>query len=154
MFGHDPFLYPTLSAGLQAFVPNRLRHAAAAHADGGAAARAAVFPKRALGRICPVERGGGRGAEPVRRAVAPGAVVASALGLVVGHGRVAAAGVNLLLCYYFFIRMRWRGVLRGMGAPGFIAFWLGAAVLLLELTSRHAPALHGLALLTVQVDFA
>ena len=80
--------------------------------------------------------------------------VASALCLVFGTLVVVAAGVNLLLCHYFFIRMRWRGVLRGMGAPGFIAFWLGAAVFVLELTARHAPDLHGLALLTMQVDFA
>src|SRR5437870_2026017 len=48
--------------------------------------------------------------------------VASALCLVFGEFVVLAAGVNLLLCHYLFIRMRWRGVLRGMGAPGFIAF--------------------------------
>src|SRR6185436_12619728 len=46
-------------------------------------------------------------------------------------------------------------VLRGMGAPGFIAYWLGAAVFVLELTTRHAPpALAALALSTVQIDFA
>jgi hypothetical protein len=80
--------------------------------------------------------------------------VAAALCLVIGRFVLAGATINLLCCYYFFIRMRWRSVLRGMGAPGFIAFWLGAAVFLLELTSRHAPELRGLALLTMQVDFA
>jgi hypothetical protein len=80
--------------------------------------------------------------------------IASALCLVSGVFVVVGAGINLLLCHYLFIRMRWRGVLRGMGAPGFITFWLGAAVFVLELTARHAPGLHGLALLTVQVDFA
>ena len=68
--------------------------------------------------------------------------VAAALGLIFGRFVVAAAGVNLLLCHYFFIRMRWRGVLRGMGAPGFITFWLGAVIFFLELTARHAPDLH------------
>jgi hypothetical protein len=41
-----------------------------------------------------------------------------------------------------------------MGAPGFIANWLGLAVILLEYTRRHAPDLQGLALLVLQVDFA
>jgi hypothetical protein len=74
--------------------------------------------------------------------------------LIVGVYPVAAAGLNLVACYYFFIAMRWRGVLRGMGAPGFIAFWLSVAVFLIELTQRHAPAVQGLALLALQVDFA
>jgi hypothetical protein len=78
----------------------------------------------------------------------------SALCLVLDTFVVVAAGVNLLLCYYVFVSMRWRSLLRGMGAPGFITFWLGAAVFVLELTARHAPDRHGLALLTVQVDFA
>ena len=65
-----------------------------------------------------------------------------------------AAFINVLFCRYFFIQMRWRGVLRGMGAPGFIAYWLGVAVLLLEYTRRFAPEFQGLALLVLQVDFA
>jgi hypothetical protein len=80
--------------------------------------------------------------------------IGSALCLATGRFVSIAAATNLAFCYYFFIRMRWRSVLRGMGAPGFIAFWLGAAVFLLELTSRHAPGLRGLALLTLQIDFA
>jgi hypothetical protein len=80
--------------------------------------------------------------------------VSAALGLIFGRFVVAAAGVNLLLCHYFFIRMRWRGVLRGMGAPGFITFWLGAVIFFLELTARHAPDLHGLALMTARFDFS
>jgi hypothetical protein len=76
------------------------------------------------------------------------------LGLVAGVDVVPCAAVNLALCHYFFIQMRWRGVLRGMGAPGFMAYWLGGAVFLLALTRGHAPAVHPLALLTLQVDFA
>jgi hypothetical protein len=79
---------------------------------------------------------------------------AAAIGLVAGRRVLAASVVNLACCYYFFIRMRWRSVTRGMGAPGFIAFWLGAAVCLLELTTRHAIAVRGLVLLTLQIDFA
>lgn len=77
-----------------------------------------------------------------------------ALCLIVGRYVLVGAAVNLLCCYYFFVVMRWRSVLRGMGAPGYMACWLGAAVFLLELTARHAQALRGLALLTLQIDFA
>jgi hypothetical protein len=79
---------------------------------------------------------------------------AAAGALVAGRFVMAAAAVNLLLCHYFFVQLRWRSVLRGMGAPGFIMFWLGAAVFLLELTSRHAPAARPIALWTLQIDFA
>jgi hypothetical protein len=65
-----------------------------------------------------------------------------------------AALVNVALCHYFFVWMRWRGVLRGMGAPGFMTYWLGVAVFLLELTAHYAPSAHGLALLALQIDFA
>ena len=78
----------------------------------------------------------------------------TSLALIAGWQVVAAALVNVLLCRYFFVQMRWRGVLRGMGAPGFMTYWLGAAVLLLELTRAHMPAVQGLALLVLQVDFA
>lgn len=79
---------------------------------------------------------------------------AAAVALVIGRDVVLAALVNVLLCRYFFIQMRWRGVLRGMGAPGFVAYWLGAAVLLLEYARRVTPELQGLALLVLHVDFA
>ncbi len=80
--------------------------------------------------------------------------LAACVALLAGRYVVIAAGFNLLACYYFFIAMRWRGVLRGMGAPGFIAYWLSAAVFLIELTRRHAPDVQGLAVLALQVDFA
>ncbi len=79
--------------------------------------------------------------------------VAAAVALIAGRAVVLASAVNLVLCYYFFVRMRWRSVTRGMGAPGFIAFWLGAAVCLLEVTARHAPDVRALVLLTLQIDF-
>ena len=65
-----------------------------------------------------------------------------------------AALVNLALCRYFFIHMRWKGILRGMGAPGFMAYWTGLAVFLLEYTGRFAPDLRSVALLVLQVDLA
>ncbi|HSS20784.1 MAG TPA: hypothetical protein VLL54_11970 [Pyrinomonadaceae bacterium] len=77
-----------------------------------------------------------------------------ALLLTFGKWTVWAALVNLLLCRYFFVHMRWKGVLRGMGAPGFMTYWLSAAVLLLEYTTHYAPQLRPLTLLVLQVDFA
>ena len=74
--------------------------------------------------------------------------------LIAGKWTVWAVLVNVLLCHHFFIRMRWNSLLRGMGAPGFIATWLGAAVFLLEYTAAYAIELRPLALLVVQVDLA
>ena len=74
--------------------------------------------------------------------------------IITGHWSVVAALVNLLLCRYFFVRMRWKGVLRGMGAPGFMSYWLASVVFLLEYTLHYAPHLRSLALLVMQVDFA
>jgi hypothetical protein len=78
----------------------------------------------------------------------------AALAIVFGWAMPWAALVNLVLCRYFFIHMRWKGILRGMGAPGFIAYWVGFAVFLLEYTARFAPNLRPLALLVLQVDLA
>jgi hypothetical protein len=74
--------------------------------------------------------------------------------LVAGWWSPWAALVNLACCRYFFIHMRWKGVLRGMGAPGFMAYWLALAVFLLEFTQRYAPDLRSFALLVMQVDLA
>jgi hypothetical protein len=41
-----------------------------------------------------------------------------------------------------------------MGAPGFVAYWVGAAVFLLELTTHYAASARPLALLALQIDFA
>jgi hypothetical protein len=71
-----------------------------------------------------------------------------------GKWTVPAALLNLLLCRYFFVQMRWKGVLRGMGAPGFMTYWLSAAVFLLEYTAHYAPQIRPLALLVLQIDFA
>ena len=62
--------------------------------------------------------------------------------------------VNAVLCRYVFIHMRWKGILRGMGAPGFLAYWLGFVVCLLEVARHWAPALQPLVLLVAQVDLA
>ncbi|MGE3401289.1 MAG: hypothetical protein AB7K63_01800 [Vicinamibacterales bacterium] len=80
--------------------------------------------------------------------------MAAAAALALDLAPVWSALVNLAICRYFFIHMRWRGVLRGMGAPGFIAYWLGLAIFLLEYTGRFAPALRPLSLLVIQADLA
>jgi uncharacterized membrane protein YphA (DoxX/SURF4 family) len=74
--------------------------------------------------------------------------------LAAGYLSLAASAVNLALCRYYHLRMRWRGVLRGMGAPGFILGWLAAAVFLQEFTAACAPGLQPLGVLVLQVDFA
>jgi hypothetical protein len=74
--------------------------------------------------------------------------------LVVGYAVVLAAAIALLIARYFFISLRWRGVLRGMGAPGFITYWLAAAVFLVETTSRYAPAARPFAIFALRLDFA
>jgi hypothetical protein len=80
--------------------------------------------------------------------------IAAALALTVGRAMPWAALVNLVVCRYLFVHMRWKGVLRGMGAPGFMSYWLGAAVFLLEYSAAFAPSLRALVLLVLQVDFA
>lgn len=90
---------------------------------------------------------------PVVIVVVLGLWITSVVALALGLAVIPAAAFNLACCYYFFNRLRWRSVSRGMGAPGFMSLWLGAAVFLLELTARHAPPLQGLVLLTLQVDF-
>jgi uncharacterized membrane protein YphA (DoxX/SURF4 family) len=77
-------------------------------------------------------------------------------------GVLIAAGVwspwpavlNLLFCRYFFIAMRWKGLARGMGAPGFVLYWGGLSVVLLEYCLRYAPDVRPLALQVLQADFA
>ncbi|GIW55144.1 MAG: hypothetical protein KatS3mg082_1548 [Nitrospiraceae bacterium] len=64
------------------------------------------------------------------------------------------AGINYLLCRYFFISMRWNGLLRGMGAPGFVCYWAGMALFFLEYTAVYAPESRSLALQVLQADFA
>jgi hypothetical protein len=80
--------------------------------------------------------------------------IGAAVAIVFGWATPWPALVNLVLCRYFFVHMRWKGILRGMGAPGFMAYWTGFAVFLLEYTSRYAPQLRSMALLVIQADLA
>jgi hypothetical protein len=76
--------------------------------------------------------------------------------LVAGRWTVMASLVNLLLCRYFFIAMRWKGVLRGMGAPGFMTYWMAACVFFLEYGAAYDPSgtVRSAALFTFRLDFA
>ncbi len=64
----------------------------------------------------------------------------AALGLITGTQVVLSALLNLLFCRYYFISMRWKSILRGMGAPGFLSYWTGAMVFFLELGARMDPS--------------
>jgi len=74
--------------------------------------------------------------------------------IAIGRWSVWAALINLFICHHFFVRMRWSSLVRGMGAPGFMTYWLAAAVLLLEGTRQYAPATISLALFVLQADFS
>ena len=77
---------------------------------------------------------------PAALAVALVAWFAAAFGLITDTAVVLSAFVNLLLCRYYFISMRWKSILRGMGAPGFLSYWTGALVFFLELGARMDPS--------------
>lgn len=81
---------------------------------------------------------------------------ASAIGLTAGVETVLCAFVNLLLCRYFFVHMRWKGVLRGGGAPGHMNYWIAACVFFLEYGRYADPSgrVLGAALLCFKVDYA
>lgn len=74
--------------------------------------------------------------------------------LVLGRFTLAAGLINLAVCRYFFVAMRWRGVCRGMGAPGFMTYWMAGAVAVFEICRAISADLLPLALLVVQVDLA
>jgi hypothetical protein len=76
--------------------------------------------------------------------------------IIAGYYTVWFSLINLLLCRYFFIRTRWQSILRGMGAPGFMTYWLGACVFFLEygLHTDSSGAVRDLAIFAFGIDFA
>lgn len=90
---------------------------------------------------------------PIAVWILQGVWFAVAAALILGKEALGSALINLLLCRYYFIHMRWKSVLRGGGAPGFFCYWLGAAVFLLEL-GRYSDALHSAAVFAVKADLA
>ncbi len=136
LFGSDALLYPSLG-------PAVLDVIRSAYASLLIATLVAALPHAR--RYFLSERWGGyaergrwtdRLQNPVALPLILAVWLAASVALLVNRAVVPAACINVLFCRYFFIQMRWRGVLRGMGAPGFIAYWLAVAVLLLEYTRR------------------
>ncbi len=80
--------------------------------------------------------------------------MAAAVALTLGWLSPWPALINVLFCRYFFVHMRWRSLTRGMGAPGFMSYWTGLVVLLLDYTAHFAPDVRHLALLVALVDLA
>lgn len=93
---------------------------------------------------------------PLGRVVFLAVWIASTCWLLVDKHTVAASLVCLLCCRFCFISLRWRSISRGMGAPGFMLYWLAALVFFLEYTRFYDPSgyLRCLAILTFKVDFA
>ncbi len=82
--------------------------------------------------------------------------LAAAVALIIGFQTIIFALINLALCYYFFVRTRWKSILRGMGAPGFMTYWLAALIFFLEYAQKFDPG-HKLleqTLLVFKIDFA
>lgn len=83
--------------------------------------------------------------------------VLSATALVAGRHVLLASAFNLVFCYVYFIRTRWSSILRGMGAPGYMTFWLAALVFFLEMAKYAGPlekSFHSAVLFCFQIDFA
>lgn len=82
--------------------------------------------------------------------------IAAAAWLLAGQHTVLASFLALALARIFFVDLRWKSIARGMGAPGFMLYWLGALVFFLEYTAHYDPQgwLRQLAILTFKVDFA
>ena len=154
LIGPDPLLYPSLGPAVLTFIRSAYGALLAATLLAALPHARRYFLTERWGGYAETSRWTDVLQNPLVLPALLTAWLAAAIALVIGWAVVPAAAANVLLCRYFFIQMRWRGVLRGMGAPGFITYWLGVAVLLLEYTHRFAPALQGLALLVLQVDFA
>jgi len=154
LFGADPLAYPSLGPAVLDVIRSGYGFLLIATLVAALPHARRYFLSERWGGYAERSRWTDRLQNPTVLPVIMAVWLAAGIALLLGRVVVLAAFTNVLLCRYFFIQMRWRGVLRGMGAPGFIAYWLGVAVLLLEYTRRLAPELHGLALLVLQVDFA
>lgn len=93
---------------------------------------------------------------PLGRVLLLASWFASACWLFMDRHTVLASLVCLVLSRFCFISLRWRSISRGMGAPGFMLYWLAALVFFLEYTRFYDPSgtLRCLAILTFKVDFA
>lgn len=93
---------------------------------------------------------------PWGRVLVLGSWIAAACWLLVDRYTVPAAAVCLFWSRLCFISLRWKSISRGMGAPGFMLYWLAALVFFLEYTRFFDPSgyLRALAILVFKVDFA
>ena len=80
--------------------------------------------------------------------------MAAAVALTLGQRVLVAATIAAALARVYFVGLRWTSASRGFGAPGFMTYWVGAAIAVLLWTRALAPAWQWLALLVVQADFA
>lgn len=65
--------------------------------------------------------------------------------------------IHLILCHVFFVRLRWKSLTRGMGAPGLVPTWIATLLWMLEyahLFGDKEGRLGAAILLIFQVDFA
>ncbi|MBV8582698.1 MAG: hypothetical protein JO241_01775 [Candidatus Eremiobacteraeota bacterium] len=82
--------------------------------------------------------------------------LASILAIVLGFALPVAAAINFALARYFYVRLRWHGILRGMGAPGHMNQWLSGLLLGLALADAFdvTGALRAAVVFTFRLDFA
>lgn len=93
---------------------------------------------------------------PLGRPLFLAAWISSCLWLIVDQHTVLSSLVALVCCRFCFVALRWRSLSRGMGAPGFMLYWLAALVFFLEYTRFYDPSgvLRMIAIFTFKVDFA
>lgn len=93
---------------------------------------------------------------PLGRVLLLSGWIASCCWLILDRHTVLASLTCLVLARFCFISLRWRSISRGMGAPGFMLYWLSALVFFLEYTRFYDPSgwLRALSILTFKVDFA
>src|SRR2546428_4802524 len=114
------------------------------------------FVSERWGGYAKSDRRMGLGQNPCGLPFTMGLWIACGVLLVIGRFTVAASLINLLFCRYFFIAMRWKGVLRGMGAPGFMTYWMAACVFFLEYGTVYDPTgmVRSAAIFAFRLDFA
>ena len=81
---------------------------------------------------------------------------ASAFAILFDAYMLPATAINACLCYWFFIHTRWTGILRGMGAPGFMTWWIGMLELFLSVGREIDPTglVQHATVTAFRVDFA
>lgn len=116
-------------------------------------------------RFYTTERYGGyTDSTPLRDAILrPGVVLAlqalwllSTLAIALGILLPIAALINFALARYFYVNLRWHGILRGMGAPGHMNQWLSALMLGFGLADAldATGVLRTALVFTFRLDFA